>query len=536
MVVMSASTPLRLPLACLCLLAALVAGCAGPEGAVPSYAETAVGQGGTLSRGDWRWLERTGFGADTAQADRLRLLGRRRYFDEQLHLPLADPPPLAGAIAALPVAQQSAEERWRATRAEQQRINTLPDEDAKQAARNALNKAGNDAVQDTMRRHLLRALYSPAQLREQMTWFWMNHFSVFSGKGMVRWTLGDYEDKVVRPRALGHFRDLVMATLTSPAMLDYLDNAQSAANRVNENYARELMELHTLGVSGGASGSRYTQQDVQELARVLTGAGINANGQPPRLPPQRQALYRSAGLFEFNPARHDFGVKSLLGQRIEPAGFAEIEQAVTLLSREPATARFVSTKLAAYFVADDPPPALVDRMAATFQRTDGDIAAVLRVMFLSPEIESTPGATGGKFKDPMQFVVSSLRFAYDGRMAGNLQPAIGWLYQLGEPLYGRVTPDGYPLGEAAWASSGQMVRRFEIARAIGGGRSGFVALEPPVPGTPARPPEPPLKASALYREGIAPALGPATQQALAQARSPLEWNTVLLSSPEWMQR
>ena len=162
---------------------------------------------------------------------------------------------------------------------------------------------------------MLRALASPSQLREQMTWFWMNHFSVFSGKANVRWELAEYEEHL-RTRALGRFRDLVMATVTAPAMLVYLDNAQSAASRLNENYARELMELHTLGVAGGPSGARYTQQDVQELARVLTGVGIDAGADatPKRLPPDRQALYVRRGLFEFNPMRHDMAPKSVLGQ------------------------------------------------------------------------------------------------------------------------------------------------------------------------------------------------------------------------------
>lgn len=231
-----------------------------------------------------------------------------------------------------------------------------------------------------------------------MTWFWMNHFSVYSGKGSVRWVLADYEDKAVRPHALGKFRDLLMATVTSPAMLEYLDNAQSAVNRINENYARELMELHTLGVAGGPSGSRYTQQDVQELARVLTGLGINASGEPPKLAPQKQALYRAGGLFEFNPNRHDFGAKTLLGHRIEPSGFHEVEQAVEILSRDPATARFISYKLAVHFVGDAPPPSLVNRMAGTFTQTDGDIAAVLRTLFLSPELNTTLASGTRKFR------------------------------------------------------------------------------------------------------------------------------------------
>src|SRR5258705_1609267 len=146
----------------------------------------------------------------------------------------------------------------------------------------------------------MRALQSPSQLREQMTWFWMNHFSVFSGKANVRWTLAEYEEQAIRAHALGRFSDLVMATAMSPAVLEYLDNAQSANGKINENYARELMELHTLGVSGGPSGSHYTQSDVQELARVLTGVGVNFADAEPKLVPARRPLYVHSGLFEFN--------------------------------------------------------------------------------------------------------------------------------------------------------------------------------------------------------------------------------------------
>src|SRR5262249_50679765 len=156
---------------------------------------------------------------------------------------------LAAEVSALPLLHEAAADRIRRNRAEQQRINTLPSEDEKQQARKALNEAGGEVVYETMKRHLTRALESPWQLREQMTWFWMNHFSVFQAKANVRWTLAEYEEQGVRAHALGKFRDLVMATLMSPAMLEYLDNAQSAAGKINENYARELLELHTLGVS-----------------------------------------------------------------------------------------------------------------------------------------------------------------------------------------------------------------------------------------------------------------------------------------------
>ncbi|MDF3836365.1 DUF1800 domain-containing protein [Cupriavidus basilensis] len=517
------------------LMSALVSGsvaCLLGACALGGDAQTGGAPGAALKPADLHWLNSVTFGANQASIDHLRKVGRERFLDEQLKAPATDTGELAAAIGALSISRQSAEQRLLAVRAEQQRINTLTDPDEKQKASQALGRTGNDVLIDTSRRHLLRALYSPAQLREQMTWFWMNHFSVHSGKGTVRWVLADYEDKAVRAHALGRFRDLLMATVTSPAMLDYLDNAQSAVNRINENYARELMELHTLGVSGGPSGSRYTQQDVQELARILTGLGVSAGGQPPKLPPQKQALYRANGLFEFNPNRHDFGPKVFLGRRIEPTGFHEVEQAVDLLSRDPATARFISYKLAAYFVADTPPPALVDRMAGTFAHSDGDIAAVLRTMFLSPEMNATEASGTRKFKDPMRFVVSSLRLAYDGRTVANLRPAINWLNQLGEPLYGRITPDGYPAAESAWASSGQMVKRFEIARTIGSGQAGLFTGDD---GKPAAQAGFPLLSNRVFFDSIEPMLGPATRHAMAQATSQAEWNTILLSSPDWMQ-
>lgn len=482
---------------------------------------------------DLHWLNTVSYGADQASLARLQQIGRERYLAAQLDMPLADPPALAAALAALPDWRQDGAQRIQAVRAERQRIAALTDADEKQQARQALNRQGRELERATAERHLLRALYSPAQLREQMTWFWLNHFNVYAGKGQVRWLLPEYEERAIRPHALGKFRDLVMATVTSPAMLVYLDNAQSAVNRINENYARELMERHTLGVAGGPSGSRYSQQDVQELARVLTGVGVNVRGEPPRLATQRAAWYRTDGAFEFNPNRHDFGAKTLLGQRIAPAGFAEVEQAVTMLCRDPATARFVSARLAAYFVSDHPPPALLDRMAATFTRSDGDIGAVLTTMFLAPEFDAVLRSPARKFKDPTVFVLSSLRLADDGHMLGNLRPVMNWLNQLGQPLYGHVAPDGYPLAESAWSSSGQMMRRFEIARALGASPARWFVGED---GRSAARREKPLADQRLFHASIEATLGPATRAALAQASSPAEWNAILLSSPEWMQR
>jgi uncharacterized protein (DUF1800 family) len=505
---------------------AAVLGCPTGPAAAPRPA--------SLSRGDLRWLNRVTFGVDGGVVLSYRRLGREKFLDAQLRPPHEDPAELHAAIEALGISNKTAEARVVEFRQEQQRINALASDDEKQKARMALNQAAGQAVYETARRHLMRAIASPWQLREQMTWFWMNHFNVFSGKGNVRFTLADYEEQAIRPNALGRFRELVMATATAPAMLEYLDNAQSAANRINENYARELMELHTLGVSGGPSGSRYTQQDVQELARVLTGLGIAATPQPLQLGPQLAPLYQRRGLFEFNPARHDRNPKTVLGEKIAGKGLDEVEAAVAVLCRQPATARFISTKLAMYFVADEPPRAIVDRMARTFEKTDGDIAAVLKTMFLDRDFLAALERGGtDKLKDPMAFVVSSVRLAYEGKTLTNYHPLVGWLTQLGEPLYGRVTPDGYALTESAWASSGQLVRRFEIARAIGSGNAGLFNNEDNSPGPSAGFP---MLTSRFYYDTIEPILSARTRTALGKANSQQEWNTVLLASPDWMER
>jgi uncharacterized protein (DUF1800 family) len=479
-----------------------------------------------LSREDIQWLDRVTYGPSTATVEEYRKLGRRRFLDEQLHpkdvhLPQA----AADQIAALDLSHANPADLLAAVFKEQQRINALPDETQKQADRKTLNEKGNKLAYEAARREILRALYSPAQLQEQLTWFWLNHFSVFQYKANDAWLVGDYAEHAIRPLALGHFRDLVVATLTHPAMLQYLDNAQNAAGHINENYARELMELHTLGV-----GSGYTQQDIQELARVLTGVGVNASGNEPKLKPEWQKLYRRQGAFEFNPARHDFGSKTLLGQRIDGGGFDEVEKAVDVIVSQPACAQYVSRKLAMYFVSDNPPRSLTDRMAKTFQKTHGDIAEVLETMFKSREFTASLGA---KFKDPMHFVVSTVRLAYDGKSIINTHPVVNWLTALGEPLFGRQTPDGYPLTESGWASSGQISRRFEIARAIGSGNGG---LFEPEDGSPAATTGFPQLSTRLYFAAVEPFLSSNARTALEHAGSQLEWNTYLLASPDFNYR
>ncbi|MFC5740817.1 DUF1800 domain-containing protein [Dyella tabacisoli] len=480
-----------------------------------------------LSSEDIAWLRRDGFDLDSASVEHYRAVGRSRFLDEQLdsHTPDNLPPEIAALISSYEAVRTPPEQLLAAQEEEQKRIKSMPDGDAQVAARKAEQQHANDLLQQAQQTELLRAVYGSNQLKEQMVWFWLNHFSIYGTKGRLRWVAGDYAEGAIRPRALGKFKDLVMATLESPAMLEFLDNAQNAKGKVNENYARELMELHTLGV-----GSGYSQQDVQQLALILTGVGITPRReQPLKLGPKLMPLYVHNGLFEFNPGRHDFSDKVLLGQHIKGSGFTEVEQAVDLITRQPACAQFISRKLAEYFVADEPPPALVAKMAKTFQRTDGDITKVLRTMFESKELLASAGK---KFKDPTQFVVSSVRLAYAGKPVANAKPMLNWLNQLGEPVFGRLTPDGWPLEASGWASSGQMAKRFEIARAIGTGNNQLFTPE----GSPKVGAGFPMLTTRLYYDAMEPQLAPATHSALSKAISQQEWNTFLLSSPDFNYR
>lgn len=244
----------------------------------------------------------------------------------------------------------------------------------------------------------------------------------------------------------------------------------------------------------------------------------------------RQPGYVREGAFEFNPRRHDFDPKVFLGQPIRSRGLGEFDEALDRLARAPATARFISHEMAVYWLADDPPPALVARMAQTFQRSDGDIAATLHTLLSSPEFAQS---AGHKFKDPMRYVISSVRLAYNDKTILNAVPMLNWLNRMGEPMYGHQTPDGYPLDAASWNSPGQMTTRFEIARAIGSGSAGLFKIDGPQP---LERPAFPQFANALYFDAISKTLSPGTLHALDQAASPQEWNTLLLSSPEFMNR
>ena len=477
----------------------------------------------SLSTDDIAWLRRDGFGLDTASVTHYRSLGREHFLDAQLgnRLDGQMPPEITTLIGSLDTSNTPILQQLTLLQAEQQRIKTLPDGPDKAAANKDLQSTGNQLGQAAQQVELLQSVYGPNQLKEQLAWFWLNHFSVYAPKGRIRWELSDYVQSTIRPHALGKFKDLLIATLQSPAMLEFLDNAQNAKGHVNENYARELMELHTLGVNSG-----YTQQDVQQLALILTGVGIAPlDGKPQNFNPKFAALVVRNGPFEFNPQRHDFSDKVFLGKIIKGSGFDEVQQAVDIIVQQPACAQFISRQLAEYFVADNPSPALVARMAHTFRRTDGDIAKVLRTMFESRDLVTD---AGHKFNDPMRFVVSSMRLAYDGKPIANALPLVNWLNQLDQPLFGRITPDGWPLDGASWSSSGQMARRFDIAHAIGTGNN---QLFTPT-GSTERGAGFPMLTTRLYYDLIEPHLSAPTRDALAKANSQQEWNTFLLSSPD----
>jgi len=475
----------------------------------------------TLSREDAAWLARVTYGMTSATVAEYKALGRRRFLEQQLIKPGELPPAIVQQIAELEVTRRDGASLLGEAVEEQKRINTLPEGQPRDDARKALNERGNAIANQAVRREVLHAIYSSAQLQEQLVWFWLNHFSVHLGKANGQWLIGDYAERAIRPHVLGSFSDLVMATLEHPAMLQYLDNAQNAAGHINENYARELLELHTLGVAGG-----YSQQDVQQLARILTGVGVNAAPDRPKLKKEWEPLYRREGAFEFNPARHDFGEKTLFGRTFAGTGFDEVQRAVEFIVAQPACARFISHRLASYFVADDPPASLVERMTRAFIKTHGDIRKVLDTMFASREFIQS---LGGKFNDPMRFVIGSVRLAYDDKPIANTRPVTNWLNALGEPLFGRQTPDGYPLAASAWSSSGQMSRRFEIARAIGSGNAG---LFQPEDGRIVQITGFPQLSGRLYFEAIEPRLGVDTKAALDRASSQAEWNTLLLASPD----
>ena len=281
-------------------------------------------------------------------------------------------------------------------------------------------------------------------LLARMTEFWFNHLNVFVGKGPVRPFVGHYVVNVIRANALGKFEDLLLASARHPAMLFYLDQAQSNVRGLNENYARELMELHTLGVDAG-----YTQNDVRELARILTGWTVG--------------LSQGEG-FRFAERLHDSGDKTLLGRRFTSNGIQEGEDAIRMLARQPATAKRIAKRLATTFVSDKPPQVLVDQLAATFTRTQGDIRSVMRVLVESPEFWRTDNTL---FKTPLDFACSALTAGGGAKERREIQLTLGFLAQAGQPLHGWQTPDGYQTDAATWLAPEALTRRADYAMALG---------------------------------------------------------------------
>jgi uncharacterized protein (DUF1800 family) len=443
------------------LLALVLLGCAAtsPEGTAgqASRAETPVAPVARTPlppAAALHVLQRTTFGPRPDDLARVQAVGLNAWLEGQLDPARIGDEAAERALATLPTLTMSITDLQR----EYPRVEPGAREMAPPERRPARIVAELQAAR------MLRAVASERQLQEVMVDFWFNHFNVFANKGEVRWYVTAYERDVIRPHALGRFPDLLKATARHPAMLFYLDNwlsarpgymirgapGQGRRAGLNENYARELMELHTLGVDGG-----YTQRDVTEVARAFTGWTIDRPRQDAR--------------FVFRAPMHDSGAKLVLGRSITAGGEADGDAVLDLLARHPATARFIATKLVRRFVADEPPPALVARVAAAYHERGGDVRAMLRVVFASPEFLE-PAAAGAKIKKPSEFVASAVRAVgarVDARGGVALARAAG---EIGEGLYEAAPPTGHPDRAEAWVNPGALLARLNFALALAEGR------------------------------------------------------------------
>ena len=435
-------------------------------------------------------LNRTGFGPRPGDVERVRRMGVERYIDLQLHPERIADGEMPGRLAALEtigLSSRAIAERYEQpvleARREKREMKADGAQNEKPQATPEQRRA-NQVVMELGEQKVLRAVFSERQLQEVLTDFWFNHFNVDARKGVDRFLLTEYERETIRPHVLGKFRDLLEATAKSPAMLFYLDNWMSASavpsprparvvrgrfgqplfvpgrplaagqgnnprKGLNENYGRELMELHTLGVDGG-----YTQRDVTEVARAFTGWTIR---QP-----------RQGGGFTFEPRLHDDGEKLVLGHRIKAGGGVhDGEQVLDILAAHPSTARFIATKLVRRFVSDAPPPSLVDRAAARFTATKGDLRETMRTILTSREFLA-PEAYRAKVKTPFDFVVSAARATGVDVPDGAL--LVRAVQQLGMPLYQCQPPTGYSDAGDAWVNTGALVNRMNFAVQLTGGR------------------------------------------------------------------
>jgi uncharacterized protein (DUF1800 family) len=515
-------------------------------------------------------LNRTGFGARPGDIERVRHMGLANYIDVQLHPERIPNQAIVARLAGfttiskstkelaeeyfVPAVQARAQAKREAAKDPQSKDGATQDNGKPERTpqQKEAQRRQQEVLDELSEQKIIRAAFSDRQLEEVMTDFWFNHFNVFAGKGATRVYLTEYERDAIRPHVLGKFRDLLEATATSPAMLFYLDNWQSAdpnatndrrqqvmrhggfgrrfppdmtpppqapqqnaqkqKRGLNENYGRELMELHTLGVDGG-----YTQQDVVAVARCFTGWTI--------------AAPRQGGGFRYEPRMHDRGEKIVLGQKIKAGGEREDgEKVLDILAKHPSTARFISTKLARRFVADNPPASLVDRAAHRFTETNGDIREVVTTILTSPEFFAAE-AYRAKIKTPFEFVVSAVRAT--GVDVTSARPLVQAVRQLGMPLYFCQPPTGYPDRADAWVNTGALLNRMNFALSlVGGHMRGIDGASPPgAPDDSAESARTYLVANVLAND-----ISPATETTLAKAGDPRQAAALTLGSPEFQRR
>ena len=493
---------------------AATTGGAGP--AQPSRADSAAASAAqpAVDRQIVHTLNRLSYGARPGDLERVRAIGLPAWIDRQLRPQTIDDAVAERALAELTTLRMPIAELLRdyprpdPTLREKIASGEMTRQEMQE--RYPMEKRPVRIAAELQAAKVIRAVTSERQLEEVMVDFWFNHFNVFAGKGDVRWYVSAYEREAIRPHALGKFPDLVRATARHPAMLFYLDNWLSARsdfivpagpNRgrkagLNENYARELMELHTLGVDGG-----YTQRDVTEVARAFTGWTIDR--------PQTN------GRFVFRPSMHDGGEKVVVGHRIPTGGGqGDGERVIEILTRHPSTSRFVATKLVRRFVSDTPPPALVARVAATYTSTEGDIPAMLRVIFGSREFYGED-AYRAKIKKPFEFVASAVRALGGSTDAQGGSALARASAEIGEPLYLAQSPTGYADRADVWVNAGALLARMNFALTLASGRYPHVTVELPalVAGTDPRSPAAVL--DRLLATIVADQAGPETRAVLA---------------------
>ena len=405
-------------------------------------------------------LNRISFGPRPGDFERVQAMGIDAYIDEQLHPETLDDGALEQRIAAAyPTLAMSAADliqNYPQPKKVANNQNAAPQPNALAGALGLTpgTRTPQQVVAELQEATMMRAVHSSHQLEQVLVDFWSDHFNIYANKNADRWLKTVDDRDVIRKYAFGKFKDLVQASASSPAMIEYLDNRENVKGNANENYAREIMELHTLGVDGG-----YTQKDVQELARAFTGWTIQG--------PQRAGLFGRAGqgeegTFLFNPNQHDGGAKRVLGVDL-PAngGINDARKIIDVLAHHPSTAKFISTKLVRHFVSDTPPDALVQRAAQTFTQSDGDIRAVLGTILHSDEFKNS---FAQKIKRPLDLIVSALR-AVDAQLDDTRTIAMA-LRLLGQGLYQHLTPDGYPDYGTAWINTSGLLGRWNYALLI----------------------------------------------------------------------